>query len=68
MTDEDEVMCIRASGSVTRSRVDEVNPTGRVTMGVTFVKLDEGDAVVAVARNEPEEPDVAEPRARAGGR
>ena len=42
VTDDDEVMCIRASGSVTRSRVDEVNPTGRVTMGVTFVKLDDG--------------------------
>jgi DNA gyrase subunit A len=59
VTDDDEVMCIRASGSVTRSRVVEVNPTGRVTMGVTFVKLDEGDAVVAVARNEPEEPEAA---------
>jgi DNA gyrase subunit A len=57
--DEDEVMCIRASGSVTRSRVAEVNVTGRVTMGVRFVRLDEGDAVVAVARNEPDEPEVA---------
>ena len=52
--DDDEVMCIRASGSVTRSRVDEVSVTGRVTMGVRFVALDAGDAVVAVARNEPE--------------
>ena len=57
--DDDEVMCIRASGSVTRSRIAEVNVTGRVTMGVRFVRLDEGDAVVAVARNEPEEPEVA---------
>ena len=65
--DDDEVMCIRASGSVTRSRVAEVNVTGRVTMGVRFVKLDEGDAVVAVARNEPEEAEAtaetAEPSA-----
>ncbi len=52
--DDDEVMCIRSSGSVTRSRVAEVEPKGRVTMGVTFVKLDAGDAVVAVARNVPE--------------
>jgi DNA gyrase subunit A len=52
--DDDEVMAIRASGSVTRSRVDEVQVRGRVTMGVRFVALDDGDAVVAVARNEPE--------------
>jgi DNA gyrase subunit A len=53
--EEDEVMCIRASGSVTRSLVAEVPAKGRDTMGVKFVKLDAGDAVVAVARNEPEE-------------
>jgi DNA gyrase subunit A len=58
--DDDEVMCIRSSGSVTRSRVDEVDPKGRDTMGVKFVALDGGDAVVALARNEPEEPDEAE--------
>ena len=51
---DDEVLCIRASGSVTRSRVAEVEPKGRVTMGVKYVKLDAGDAVVAVARNEPD--------------
>ena len=52
--DEDEVLAIRASGSVTRSRVDEVRVTGRPTMGVRFVALDDGDAVVGIARNEPE--------------
>ncbi len=57
--DDDEVLCIRASGSVTRSRVDEVDAKGRDTMGVRFVALDAGDAVVALARNEPEE--VGEP-------
>ncbi len=55
--DDDEVLCIRSSGSVTRSRVAEVEPKGRDTMGVKFVALDADDAVVAVARNEPEEPD-----------
>jgi DNA gyrase subunit A len=53
--DDDEVLAIRASGSVTRSRVDEVRVTGRPTMGVRFVALDEGDAVVSIARNEPED-------------
>ena len=56
--DDDEVLCIRSSGSVTRSQVAEVQPRSRDTMGVTFVKLDAGDAVVAVARNEPEEDEV----------
>ncbi len=60
--DDDEVMCIRLSGSVTRSPVSGVTPKGRDTMGVTFVKLDDGDAVVALARNEPEpEPDAEQP-------
>jgi DNA gyrase subunit A len=53
--DEDEVLCIRQSGSVTRSPVADVEPKGRDTMGVIYVKLDEGDAVVALARNEPDE-------------
>ncbi|MGZ6793971.1 MAG: DNA gyrase C-terminal beta-propeller domain-containing protein, partial [Mycobacteriales bacterium] len=65
---DDEVMCIRSSGSVTRSRVDEVEPKGRDTMGVKFVALDGDDAVVAVARNEPEpdEPESADPSAVVG--
>ena len=62
--EEDEVLCIRSSGSVTRSAVAEVAAKSRDTMGVIFVNLDAGDAVVAVARNEPEpelddEPDPA---------
>jgi DNA gyrase subunit A len=52
--EEDEVLCIRSSGSVTRSAVAEVAAKSRDTMGVIFVNLDAGDAVVAVARNEPE--------------
>ena len=64
--DEDEVLAIRASGSVTRSRADEVRVTGRATMGVRFVNLDAGDAVVAVARNEPEEEPEEEPEGTAG--
>ena len=29
----------------------EVNPTGRVTMGVRFISLADDDTVVAIARN-----------------
>jgi DNA gyrase subunit A len=47
----DEVFSIKASGGVTRVAVDEVNVTGRVTMGVRFISLDDDDTVVAIARN-----------------
>jgi DNA gyrase subunit A len=47
----DEVFSIKASGGVTRVAVGEVNPTGRVTMGVRFISLSEEDTVVAIARN-----------------
>ncbi|MCU1602882.1 MAG: gyrase subunit [Frankiales bacterium] len=52
--DDDEVLCIRQSGSVTRSRVAEVDAKGRDTMGVKFVNLDADDAVIGLARNEPD--------------
>jgi DNA gyrase subunit A len=55
--DDDDVLCIRQSGVVARAGVNEVQPTGRDTMGVIFAKRTEGDPVVALARSEPEEPD-----------
>ncbi|CAN5800539.1 DNA gyrase subunit A [soil metagenome] len=48
----DEVMAIRASGQVTRSAVAGVPAKSRVTMGVKFVDVAEGDQVVAIARND----------------
>ena len=50
VSEADEVLAIRASGSVTRSPVADVRPTGRDTMGVTFVDVPSEDAVVAIAR------------------
>ncbi len=47
----DEVFSIKASGGVTRVSVGEVNSTGRVTMGVRFISLGDGDTVVGIARN-----------------
>ena len=47
----DEVLCIMASGKVVRSAVAEVSRTGRATQGVTFAKPDDGDRILAVARN-----------------
>jgi DNA gyrase subunit A len=47
----DEVLAVRASGGVTRSPVSDVPAKGRDTMGVKYVALGAGDAVVAIARN-----------------
>jgi len=47
----DEVLCVKASGQVTRSPVADVPVKGRDTMGVIFAGVREGDAVVAIARN-----------------
>jgi DNA gyrase subunit A len=51
VTVADEVLAIRASGGVTRSPVRDVPAKGRDTMGVKYVALGAGDAVVAIARN-----------------
>jgi DNA gyrase subunit A len=53
----DEVLAIRASGQVTRSNASDVPAKGRDTMGVIFVSVDDGDEVVAIARNAEREED-----------
>ncbi|WP_245857882.1 DNA gyrase subunit A [Mumia flava] len=50
--DDDEIIAIKASGQVTRSRVADVSETGRDTMGVKFVGVRGDDEVVALTRNE----------------
>jgi DNA gyrase subunit A len=47
----DEVLAVTSNGGVIRSRVDQVNATGRDTMGVRYMNLAEGDAVLTIARN-----------------
>jgi DNA gyrase subunit A len=51
LVDSDDVISVTASGQVTRSLVSGVNPTGRGTMGVSFVKFKGNDRVVTIARN-----------------
>jgi len=46
----EELMLITRNGVVNRQRVDEIRVIGRATQGVRLVNLDEGDAVVDVAR------------------
>ncbi|MBI1352062.1 MAG: DNA gyrase subunit A [Actinomycetales bacterium] len=47
----DQIFAIASNGVVIRTRVEEVRPSGRDTMGVTLMNLAEGDQVVAVARS-----------------
>ncbi len=48
---DDEVLVIMERGKIVRSAVAEVHLTGRNTQGVTFAKPDNGDRIIAVARN-----------------
>ncbi|UYM07859.1 DNA gyrase subunit A [Solicola gregarius] len=57
VNDRDEVMAIKASGQVTRSRTSDVPHKGRDTMGVKFVGVSDEDTVVTIARNA-ERPDL----------
>jgi DNA gyrase subunit A len=51
VTDNDEVIAIKASGQITRSAVAEVPVKGRDTMGVKFVGVNGNDSVVVIALN-----------------
>lgn len=49
-TPEDQLFVVASNGVIIRTRVDQIRPSGRDTMGVTLMSLSEGDLVVAVAR------------------
>jgi DNA gyrase subunit A len=60
--ENDQLFAIASNGVVIRTRVGEIRPSGRDTMGVTLMNLAEGDTVVAVARGgEAEGDDDEEP-------
>ena len=44
----DEILLISRNGTILRTNVQKINPTGRTTQGVKIMNLDEGDRVVAV--------------------
>ena len=50
VTDEDQLMVITRNGVVNRQPVSDMRVIGRATQGVRLVNLDDGDAVVDVAR------------------
>ncbi len=66
VSENDQVIAIKASGQITRSAVSEVPVKGRDTMGVKFVGVGEGDSVVVIAIN-PEATEEVADDAAAGG-
>ncbi|SEA63382.1 DNA gyrase subunit A [Bowdeniella nasicola] len=59
--DDDEVLVIMERGKIVRTKVAEVNRTGRNTQGVTFAKPDKGDRIIAITlNNETDDEDDAE--------
>ena len=56
----DQLFAIASNGVVIRTRVDQIRPSGRDTMGVTLMNLGEGDAIVAVARGAETEDEIDE--------
>ena len=50
VSEEEQLMMITRRGVVNRQRVSEISVIGRATQGVKLVNLDDGDAVVDVAR------------------
>ena len=58
----DQLFAIASNGIVIRTRVNEVRPSGRDTMGVRLMAIGEDNAIVAVARGnaDDEEDDVVE--------
>jgi DNA gyrase subunit A len=51
ISDKDEVLAITSAGTVMRTPAAEVRQTGRDSMGVRLVNLDEGVSLLSVTRN-----------------
>ena len=49
---EDEVMLITTSGTLVRTRVDEISIMGRNTQGVKLISLGEGEKLSGIERIE----------------
>jgi DNA gyrase subunit A len=46
----DQVFAVASNGVVIRTSVGDIRPTGRDTMGVTFMNLSDEDTLVGIAR------------------
>jgi len=60
VSEQDEIMLISNTGTLVRTRVDEISTMGRNTQGVRLIALDEGDKLVGVERIESLDGDEAE--------
>lgn len=58
--DEHELIIITSEGIIIRTKVEQISQTGRNTMGVKVIRIDEGDRVVALARVMPEKEEEIE--------
>ena len=55
LIDSDEILAITSAGTVMRTPAAEVRQTGRDSMGVRLVNLDEGATLLSVTRNSEDE-------------
>jgi DNA gyrase subunit A len=55
VTDTDDLMIINKSGIIIRMAVTDLRIMGRATQGVRLIKIEEGDAIAAVAKVDVEE-------------
>lgn len=55
VNEEDEIIIITAEGIIIRTRVQEISKTGRNTMGVKVIDIEEDDHVVSVGKIKPED-------------
>ena len=57
VTDEDDLMIINRSGIAIRMEIDSIRVMGRATQGVRLIRVNDGDAIAAVAKVVVEEED-----------
>ena len=50
VNDDDELMIISQQGMIIRMRAGDVRVIGRATQGVRLIEMEEGDAVVGIAK------------------
>ena len=55
VTDSDDLMIINKSGIIIRMAIADLRVVGRATQGVRLIKINEGDAIAAVAKVEVED-------------
>jgi len=61
VSDDDELMIISQQGMIIRMRAGDVRAIGRATQGVRLIEMEEGDAVVGIAKLAEKEEGNGEP-------